>query len=425
MISSSMAVFALVDCNNFYVSCERVFNPRLRGRPVVVLSNNDGCIIARSGEAKKLGIKMGMPCFQARPLLEKYQVAILSSNYALYGDMSRRVMNILLRFSQKMEIYSIDEAFLNVSGLNWSKRRLWARELMNTVYRWTGIPVSIGMAETKTLAKLAAHFAKGSKKAAGIVDLTASSHLERALDMTAVGDVWGVGARTAAKLEQQGITTARRLRDADEQWLRQKLGVNGRRLALELQGIACYGIDEEPPIPKSVRCSRSFREPVEDRAALKEALAAYVSRAAVKLRDYGLTAAALTVFLRTSYFGAGKRYAHSTTVELPVSSQSTRELLDYALQAVDCIFRPGYRYKKAGILLHGLLPVSQVQPSMLDQRDRRRETGLMSAVDGINKRLGAGTVRFAAEGLEQSWRLKAENLSPAYTTRWSDIPVVK
>jgi DNA polymerase V len=419
------AIFALVDCNNFYVSCERVFNPRLRGRPVVVLSNNDGCIIARSGEAKKLGIKMGMPCFQVRPLIEKHEVVVLSSNYALYGDMSRRVMNILLRFSPEMEVYSIDEAFLNVSGLNWSKRRSLAQELMSSVYRWTGIPVSIGMAETKTLAKLAAHFAKGSKKAAGIVDLTASSYLEQALEMTFVRDVWGVGGRTATRLEKWGIGTARQLRDADGQWLQQKLGVNGRRLALELQGIACYGVEEEPPIPKSVRCSRSFREPVEDIAAMKEAMATYISRAAFKIRNHGLSAAALTVFLRTSRFGSGDHYYNAATIELPVSSQSTRELLGYALKAVDDIFRPGYRYKKAGVLLHGLLPVSQVQPSMIDTIDRRREEYLMSAVDGINNRLGNGIIRFAAEGLKQSWRLKAGNLTPAYTTRWSDIPVVK
>ncbi len=418
-------VFALVDCNNFYVSCERVFSPRFRERPVVVLSNNDGCIIARSGEAKKLGIKMGMPCFQARPLIEKHGVVALSSNYALYGDMSRRVMNILLRFSPEMEVYSIDEAFLNVSGLNWSKRRSLARELMDTVYRWTGIPVSIGMAETKTLAKLAVHFAKGSKKAAGIVDLVTSSYLEPALEMTSVRDVWGVGGRTATRLEKWGIGTARQLRDADGQWLRQKLGVNGRRLALELQGIACYGIEEEPLIPKSVRCSRSFREPVADIAAMKEAIASYISRAAFKIRNHGLSAAALTVFLRTSRFGSGDHYYNAATIELPVSSQSTRELLGYALKAVDGIFRPGYRYKKAGVLLHGLLPVSQVQPSMIDTIDRRREECLMSAVDGINNRLGNGIIRFAAEGLKQPWRLKADNLTPAYTTRWSDIPVVK
>lgn len=392
---------------------------------MVVLSNNDGCIIARSGEAKKLGIKMGMPCFQARPLIEKHGVVALSSNYALYGDMSRRVMNILLRFSPEMEVYSIDEAFLNVSGLNWSKRRSLARELMDTVYRWTGIPVSIGMAETKTLAKLAVHFAKGSKKAAGIVDLVTSSYLEPALEMTSVRDVWGVGGVTATMLEKWGIGTARQLRDADGQWLRQKLGVNGRRLALELQGIACYGIEEEPLIPKSVRCSRSFREPVADIAAMKEAIASYISRAAFKIRNHGLSAAALTVFLRTSRFGSGDHYYNAATIELPVSSQSTRELLGYALKAVDGIFRPGYRYKKAGVLLHGLLPVSQVQPSMIDTIDRRREECLMSAVDGINNRLGNGIIRFAAEGLKQPWRLKADNLTPAYTTRWSDIPVVK
>ena len=418
-------IFALVDCNNFYVSCERVFNPRLRGRPVVVLSNNDGCIIARSGEAKKLGVKMGMPCFQARPLIEKHGVVALSSNYALYGDMSRRVMNILLRFSPEMEVYSIDEAFLNLSGLNWSQRRALARELKDSVYRWTGIPVSIGMAETKTLAKIAAHFAKRSQKAAGIVDLTASSYLEPALEMIAVRDVWGVGGRTAAKLEKWGISTARQLRDADGQWLQQKLGINGRRLALELRRIACYGIEEEPPVAESVRCSRSFREPVEDINAMKEAVATYVSRAAVRIRDHGLAAAALTVFLRTSHFGAGDHYYNAETIALPVSSQSTRELLGYALKAVDRIFRPGYRYKKAGVLLHGLLPVSQVQPSMLDAIDRRREEQLMLTVDDINNRLGTGVVRFAAEGLKQPWRRKADNLTPAYTTRWDDIPVVK
>ncbi|MBN2332551.1 MAG: Y-family DNA polymerase [Deltaproteobacteria bacterium] len=418
-------VFALVDCNNFYVSCERVFNPALKNRPVVVLSNNDGCIIARSNEAKQLGITMGQPCFQARSLLERHQVAVFSSNYTLYGDMSRRVMAILAGFTPELEIYSIDEAFLSFTGLSPERRRQQAEGLIAAVRRGLGIPVSVGVAETKTLAKIASRLAKKSVKAGGVVDLTASMHRPQALAMTGVADVWGVGRRTAVKLRSWGIETALQLHDCDDQWLRQKLGVIGQRLVLELRGIACLGVEQCPLSPKSVRCSRSFREPVETLAAMQEAVAAYLARAVEKIRSRELAASVLMVFLQTSRFVPENRYDDSRVVELPVASSSTRELLGYAMTGIEAIFRPGCRYKKAGVILAGLVPAGQVQPSMVDRYDRQREGLLMQAVDGINARLGSGTVTFAAEGLDSPWRLTADHRSPAYTSRWSDIPTVR
>ncbi|MBW1645956.1 MAG: Y-family DNA polymerase [Deltaproteobacteria bacterium] len=416
-------VFALVDCNNFYVACERLFDPALRRRPVVVLSNNDGCVVSRSAEAKALGIGMGVPFFQVRDRLDCHRAAVLSSNYALYGDLSRRVMEVLGRFTPALEVYSIDEAFLDFSGFDREGRRRQARELRTTVRRWTGIPVAVGIAATKTLAKIAARLAKRSPRAAGVVDLTASPFREKALALTPVGEVWGVGRRLAPKLANKGLATALELCRADDQQLRRRFGVNLQRVVLELRGIACYALDQGPATPRSVRCSRSFPEPVAELAAIREAVAVFSARAAAKVRRQGLAAGALTVYLRTSRY-ADEFHHHGRTVELPVASASTRELLGRAVGLAARLFHPGCPYRKAGVILHDLRPAALVQPSLLDPLDREREGRLMAALDELNDRFGS-RVRFAAEGGRRHWRSRAAARSPAYTTRWSELPVAR
>ncbi len=417
--------FALVDGNNFYVSCERLFNPALRGRPVVVLSSNDGCVISRSAEAKELGIAMGAPFFRVRERLANHQAVVLSSNYALYGDLSRRVMNILGRFSPAVEVYSIDEAFLDWGGLDPERRRRLARELRDTVHRWTGIPVAVGLGTTKTLAKVAARLAKRVPRSAGVVDLGPAAGRERALALTPVEEVWGVGRRLAPRLQKRGLRTALDLGRTDDGSLRREGGVNLQRVGLELRGLSCYGLDQGPATPRSVRCSRSFAAPVRDRETLREAVAVFMSRAAEKIRRQGLAAGALTVYLRTGRYAAGKFHYHSWTGGLPVASNSTRELLVRAVAAVEQLFAAGCPYRKAGVVLHDLRPAALVTPSLLDSVDREREARLLAAVDDINDRFGAGKVRFAVASEQRCWRSRAANLTPAYTTRWDELPVVR
>ncbi len=271
-------VFGLVDCNNFYVSCERVFNPALEGRPVIVLSNNDGCAVARSNEAKALGIKMGAPAFQLRDLIGKHQIQVFSSNYALYGDMSRRVMRSLSEFTPEIEIYSIDEAFLDLSGFRHCDLTDYGHRIRSTVKQWTGIPVSIGIAETKTLAKIANRIAKKSQRAKSVLDLTHSPFQDRALEITDVADVWGIGRRYAHFLKQNGIHTALQLRDADDTFIKHKMGVTGTRLLQELRGVSCYALEQSPPRKKGITVSRSFKHAIQSLDELKEAIATYAGR---------------------------------------------------------------------------------------------------------------------------------------------------
>ncbi|MBN2232706.1 MAG: Y-family DNA polymerase [Deltaproteobacteria bacterium] len=419
-----MGWIALVDCNNFYVSCERVFDPRLGGRPVVVLSNNDGCVIARSNEAKARGIAMGEPWFRVRRRFGGGRdLVVLSSNYALYGDMSRRVMSVLAGFTPDLEIYSIDEAFLGLSRLDACRRSALAREIVATVHRWTGIPVSVGIAATKVLAKLAGARAKRLPEAGGVFDLDAAVDREALLAAVPVGDVWGVGRQTAAKLESWGINTALKLRDADDGRVRRRLGVVGQRLVLELRGISCLPLESCPPTPKSICCSRSFGAPVTDRRELLEAVSAYLARALEKLRARRLDAAAVTVFLQSGSGTPAERRWDMADLPLLVASSSTPELLGVARRAVTGLYRNGCRYRKAGVILHGLEPAGTGQLALLDERDREADDRLLAAVDGLNARMGVGTVRFAAEGLAQSWRMKAERRTPAYTTCWDELPV--
>jgi DNA polymerase V len=420
-----MALFALVDCNNFYASCERVFDPKLDGKPVVVLSNNDGIVVARSNEAKALGIGMGVPEFQIRRLIRAHDVQVFSSNYTLYGDMSQRVMDTLAQFTPNVEVYSIDEAFLSLSGFATRNLTDYGRTIRTTVKRWTGLPVSIGIAETKTLAKVAAHFAKRSKDAAGVFDLMACPDRSVLLAGLPVEKVWGVGPNHARLLKQHGISTALDLREADEQWIGKRMGVVGRRLVLELRGVSCLPLEECPAPKQGITVSRSFGHPVTTLAEMRQAVATYTARAAEKLREEGLAVTVLTVFLTTNTFKDEPQYSNAATIKLPVATDSTSVLLRYALPGMERIFREGYHYKKAGVMLTALVPASQVQGDLFDQQDRERSSKLMRALDRLNDHMGTGTLRFAAEGITKRWQARFERRSPSYTTNWRDLPIAR
>ena len=411
-------IFALVDCNNFYASCERIFNPKLEGRPVVVLSNNDGCVVARSNEAKALGIGMGVPAFEVEEIIRKNSIEVFSSNYALYADMSSRVMETLSTFTPDIEVYSIDEAFLNLAGFNCSLTN-YGRRVQRTGKQWTGMPVTIGIARTKTLAKITNRTAKKSARANGVLDLTDSPYLDKVLAETPVEKVWTVGIKTALKLKGAGVKTALTLKDADIGWIRQKFGVVGVRTVYELRGISCYPLERNPPAKKSITVSRSFGKPVESLEELKEAIANYCSRAGEKLRQQGLVACLMTVYVTTSRF-IKNRYFNSHTVEFPVATSDTMELIRRALFCTGKLYRKGFAFKKAGIVFNGLVSEKQIQRNLFDSVDRAKSQRLMQAIDAINTRLNC-PLRWAVEGLNQPWKVKFNRRSYRYTTRWDEL----
>ncbi len=414
-------IFALVDCNNFYVSCERVFEPRLENRPVVVLSNNDGCVVSRSDEAKRLGIGMGVAFFKVKDYAEKHGVEAFSSNYTLYADMSRRVMETLCDFAPEIEVYSIDEAFLNLSGLG-DNLTDYGRRIRETVKQWIGMPVSIGIAETKTLAKIANRIAKRSCKAAGVFKLTERAHIDEALAQTNVENIWGIGIKTCIKLKRAGINTAHALHEVDVEWMRQRFGVTGVRTVYELRGTSCYELEEQPPAKKGITVSRIFGRKVETIEELKEAIASYASRAGEKLREGGLVAGAMTVFVMTSRFvDKRRRYFNSHTVNFPTATSYTPELISWAERSVERLYQKGFLFNKAGIILSDLVSEGRVQANFLDKIDRQKSRRLMRAVDAVNARLLHKPLRWAAEGISQPWRTKFTKRSKRYTTRWDEL----
>ena len=416
------AAIGLVDCNNFYVSCERLFQPALRNRPVVILSNNDGCVIARSNEAKALGLKMGVPLFEARHIVEPHGVAVYSSNYALYGDLSRRVMEALRVLAEEIEVYSIDEAFVGLDGEDGgSDLRGCGVDIQGKVLRWTGIPTSIGIAPTKTLAKVANHLAKQEKEHQGVLDLSAPGEQTAALERIPVEEVWGVGPAHSKLLKAAGIRTALKLRDADRRWVRRRMTVVGARIVEELRGVRCLPLESRPALKKSVTCSRSFGRPVESLDELREAVALYVTRAAEKLRRGGVAARSVTVFANTNRFSPEPQYANSTTHHLAQATDSTGELLGWALGALEHIYRPGYRYKKAGVYFSRLVPVDGLTGRLFDDDSFERSRRLMSAVDDLNAKFGKDTVRFGAVNPAGGWQTKFLRRSRCYTTRLRDV----
>jgi DNA polymerase V len=369
---------------------------------------------------------MGVPAFQIRSLIRAHDVQVFSSNYALYGDMSRRVMDTLAQFNPDVEVYSIDEAFLSLSGFTNRNLAEYGRTIRATVKRWTGIPVSVGIAETKTLAKIAGDVAKHSRDSGGVFDLTTCQERDTLLAKMPVEDVWGIGPNWARFLTQESIATAQALRDADEHWIRKRMGVVGARIVQELRGVSCLALEDCPPPKQGITVSRSFGRPITSLAEMQEAVAAYTARAGEKLRQERLAATVLTVFLMTNPFKKDEpQYSNAVTIKLPVTTDATPELLRYALRGLERIYRDGYRYNKAGVMLTALVPASQVQADLFDHQDRERSSRLMRLLDRVNTEMGAGTLRYAAEGYVKRWRTRFERRSPVNTTNCRDLPVAK
>jgi DNA polymerase V len=441
-------MYALIDCNNFYASCERVFNPKLVDRPVVILSNNDGCIIARSNEAKDIGIKMGAPAFKMEDLLKRYNVNVFSSNYTLYGDLSERVMKTLMDIVPDIEIYSIDEAFLDLRFtindlrlLNEAERHKKLLELgmliKQRVKQWTGIPVSVGIAETKTLAKVANHIAKSEERKAkrnninpqsklGVCILDSKEEIEAALISLPVEEIWGVGRQYTKLLKKYGIETALQLRNANDGWIRKHLTVMGLRMVTELRGIQCIEMEAEPPPKKAICTARSMGKMTSELQVLEEAVANHATRCAEKLRWQGSCANMLCVFLETNRFKEGEpQYNNYKVVKLPVASNSNTEIIKYAQIGLRQIFKANFRYKKAGVIVSGIVPETQIQQDIFDTVDRKKTGQLMETIDFLNNEYGRDVVRSAAQGFDRKWKLRQEKLSPCYTTRWDQLLTIK
>jgi len=427
-------LFALIDCNNFYASCERVFRPDLEGKPVAVLSNNDGCIVARSREVKDIGIPMGVPYFKVRDLLEERGVEVFSSNYELYGDLSARVMSVLSRFSPDVEIYSIDEAFVGLDGFEGWDLDAYARELRVTVERWTGIPISIGIAPTKTLAKVAAERAKKDAVYGGVNVLADQALIDVALKRTPVGDVWGVGRSWAKRFPSHGVYTAWDFAQQSEYWVRKKMGVTGARTQLELRGRACFGLESQPSARKSCVASRSFACPVTDFDGLRAAVATFAARAVDRLRRGGSVAGQVNVFALTDRFNTAlPQYSASATVALSSPSNLTVDITRAAMVALKRGYREGYRYKKAGVMLLDLAPAGHQQPTLFTPSDTElsKAERLQAALDRVNatSRTGRDLVRFGVTGVDLNkqggWHLRREHKSPRYTTQWGELRIVR
>ena len=433
-------MYALVDGNNFYVSCERVFRPSLNGRPVVVLSNNDGCAIARSNEAKALGIKMGAPWFQIRHFEESDGLVALSANFALYGDMSDRMMSLAAGLGHRQEVYSIDESFIDLTGIKGDMTER-SRKIRHRILQWIGIACGIGIGPTKTLAKLANHIAKTAERKPGSypdhhaqvchLGNLASTELEALMHATEVGEVWGVGRRIGAQLKEAGIHTVLDLARLDPVMVKRRWSVVLERTVRELQGTDCMGLEHEPPAKQEIACTRSFGHAVLDLSALQEAVTEFASRAAQKLRLQNGHAGQVLTFIRTSPFRAQDlQYSRSTVVPLRRASNDSRDICQAALLGLQAIFRPGYRYAKAGVMLLDLRPADLVQQELaLD--DEVADPGgsrLMQALDAVNQRFGRNTLSLASAGLAgepRQWSMKQERRTPGYTTDWDGLALVR
>lgn len=421
-------MFALIDCNNFYASCERVFQPKLRGVPVAVLSNNDGCVIARSNEVKALGIPMGAPAFKFKELFQKHQVRLFSPNFELYGDMSDRVMKTLRPFTERMEIYSIDEAFTLLPEIPPSEYTAYGTLIRDTIRQHTGIPVSVGIAPTKTLAKVALALIKLTPGKSGVLDVGSLPDIDRCLADLTVREVWGIGHALTDRLAVLGIHTVRDLKYANQNKIKKILHTPGLRTVLELSGLSCLPLEDADQPCKSVICSRSFSREVTNFAELRQAVATFAARAAEKLRKERRTATLLQVFVETNRFKEQEWYANAKAVALPRATNFTPDLIAAAEMGLKSIFLPGRHYKRAGVLVSELQGDPNVQPDLFNEMSvdaLERRSRAMNAVDSINRRFGRGTTRFLAEGIEQSWQMKRQLKSPAWTTKLAEIPVAK
>jgi len=420
-----MRSIALIDVNNFYVSCERVFNPKLINKPVVVLSNNDGCAVARSNEVKALGVGMGAPWFKFKDLAKQHGIVALSSNYALYADMSNRVMSILREFSPEQEVYSIDESFLDVTAFKRRDLIQYGQQLRNRILQWTGLPVCVGIGSTKTLAKLANHCAKKRPVFNGVCNFNQMAELavDGLLSQTEVGEVWGIGRKLAPKLNAMGIYSVLDLKQADSERMREQFSVVMQKTIHELNGTVCIEMEEIMPPKKQILSSRSFGIPVKDYASLSESVTLYMSRAAEKLRRQHSYAGSIYVHIRTSQFKPEEPYySNGMTISLPSPTHDTRQLVNIALWALKRLYRGGYNYQKAGVMLGEIVPAERCQTDLFaDKSTQIKSNKLMAMMDGINKKMGKESIKLASEGFKRPWKMKQENKSPSYTTNWDEI----
>jgi len=419
---------ALIDVNNFYVSCERVFNPQLVGKPVVVLSNNDGCAVARSNEVKALGVGMGSPWFKFKDLAKQHGIIALSSNYALYADMSNRVMSILREYSPEQEIYSIDESFLDLTSFKRRDLIQYAQHMRKRILQWTGLPVCVGIGATKTLAKLANHCAKKRPQFNGVCNFNTMTtyDLDQLLSEIEVGEIWGVGRKLAPKLAALGYQSALDLKRASPEALRQQFSVVMEKTIRELNGTVCIELEEISPPKKQILSSRSFGHQVRDYNSLAESITLYMSRAAEKLRRQQSFAGSAYVYIRTSSFKSDDPfYSNGLTIPLPTPTDDTRQLVNVVLWGLKQIYRPNYNYAKAGVMLSELVPAEGVQTDLFSQmQGTLKSDELMAAIDQINRKMGKDAIKLASEGFRKPWKMKQENKSPSYTTNWDDLPIV-
>jgi len=413
-------MIALCDVNNFYVSCERAFNPALWHRPVIVLSNNDGCAVARSNEVKNLGIKMASPLFKIKNLVKQHRIVTLSSNYALYGDMSHRVDDIIAQYSDQIENYSIDECFINFKGHEHLDLVTHCQNLKQQIWQWLSLPVCVGIAPSKTLAKVANHYAKKLKVSGSVLKLDDELQIKQALEYLPVKEIWGVGGQISKHLNELGIITALDLRNSPIKTMRKRFSVVLERTILELRGIPCIAFDADPEKKKQIICSRSFAEKISDLRLLKEAIAYHVTRACVTLRQQQSVAQSITVAIRTNTFNAhDKQHSKAITLQLPQASNQTGDFLSAAQQGLLKLFKKGYGYKKAGIVLNNISDAETVQLDLFSPTHNSND-GLMQVLDDINARFGKGTLRSAQEGFKQAWVMKSDIRTPCYTTKISD-----
>ncbi|HBY5418583.1 Y-family DNA polymerase [Klebsiella pneumoniae] len=421
-------MFALCDVNSFYASCETVFRPDLKGLPVVVLSNNDGCVIARSAEAKPL-VKMGEPYFKQKDMFRRHGIIAFSSNYELYADMSNRVMTTLEELSPRCEIYSIDEAFCDLTGVrNCRDLTDFGREIRETVLRRTHLTVGVGIAQTKTLAKLANHAAKQwQRQTGGVVDLSNLERQRKLMSLLPVEEVWGVGRRISKKLEYMGIDTVLKLADTDIRFIRKHFNVVLERTVRELRGEPCLGLEEFAPVKQEIVCSRSFGGRITEYHEMRQAICSYASRAAEKLRGEHQYCRFISAFVKTSPFALNEPYyGNSASVKLLTPSQDSRDIITAATKCLDAIWRDGHRYQKAGVMLGDFYSQGVAQLNLFDDNaPRQNSEKLMEVLDHLNAKDGRGTLYFAGQGIQAAWQMKREMLSPRYTTRYSDLLKVK
>ena len=414
---------ALIDCNSFYVSCERLFNPKIRKKPVVVLSNNDGCIISRSNEAKVLGIKMGEPYFKEKDIIVKNNVQVFSSNYSLYGDISRRVMRTLKRFNSDIEVYSIDEAFLDLSNFSDDEVENVGHEIRNIVLKWTGIPTSIGIAKTKTLSKVANHIAK--KKQSGVTSFIGIENIDSILEKVEINDVWGVGKQLTKFYHKSGIYNAKQLKNVSNTWIKKSSNVLSSRTAMELRDIPCIDLEATSSKRKSCVVSRSFGQRVENFQELKEAIASYSLNASEKIRSESLVTKSITVFIRTSPFQSRfGYYSNSKTIDFPIATNNSIEIVKAAISSLETIFKNGYRYQKAGVMLSRLSDSVDGKNLFSSEKDKKINS-LMKSIDNTNHRYGRSTLSLASAGVHKRWNTRRQHYSKIDTVDFYCLPTIK